>query len=79
MKSKNFEIHIDDMLDFSEKLEEYSLENRITGADQDDDIIHITVFYKREEKENVEELIAHVSDYDIDDDEDFEDDDDNNE
>ncbi len=66
MRSKNFEIHIDDMLDFADKLEEYSLENRITGTDQDDDMVHITAFYTRDEKENMEALIEHVKTYDID-------------
>ena len=65
MKNKQFEIHKDDIIEFAEKLEELDLENRITGADDDDEMINVTVFYSREEKEDMEALIELVKDFEL--------------
>ena len=65
MKNKQFEIHNDDIVSFAEKIVELDLDCRITGADTDDDLIYVTVFYERDDKEDMETLIEFINEFEL--------------
>ncbi len=59
MKTRNFYVHPDSMVEFAETLQEGELDGSITGVNENDEI-EIAVSYEPEDSETVLSLIEFV-------------------
>ena len=56
MKTRTFEVPVDQMLDFAGILDENNLNNSIQGTNDDDEIV-IEVYYEPDDRDGVFELL----------------------
>lgn len=66
MKTRTFEVPVDQMLDFAGILDENNLNNSIQGTNDDDEIV-IEVYYEPDDRDGVFELFELLDPEDEDD------------
>ena len=66
MKSKNFNVTADLMVEFAELLGEYELEGAIIGTNEDDEILVKVEYEPEEHSQAILEMIDHLEDLDED-------------
>lgn len=66
MKTRTFEVPVDQMLDFAGILEEHNLNNTIQGPNDDDEIV-VEVYYEPDDRDGVFELFELLDPEDDDD------------
>jgi len=66
MKTRTFEVPVDQMIDFAGIIDEHNLNNTIQGANDDDEIV-IEVYYEPDDRDGVFELFELLDPEDEDD------------